>query len=235
MNTGIQDAYNLAWKLALVLKRKSPESLLDSYEAERRPVGEDVLARTIAATQKIYAPKAAEDRLADTQVLISYRGTAWVENSAGSHDESEFPIAGDRAPDCQGLHRFGVGFPMRLFDVLRGTEHVLLSYLTGSDLPARLADLANFMSEVGMDGFLRFAVIVDPETNVTELPGLPIYQDSARNFRKNYGAVPAFLLVRPDGHLAWRSGTLRDMSLTANFEKIFVQSAAQAPSGGRIS
>jgi 2-polyprenyl-6-methoxyphenol hydroxylase-like FAD-dependent oxidoreductase len=38
MNTGIQDAYNLAWKLALVLDAAAPEALLDSYEAERRPV-----------------------------------------------------------------------------------------------------------------------------------------------------------------------------------------------------
>ena len=49
MNTGIQDAYNLAWKLALVVQGAAPESLLDSYEAERRPVGADVVARTRAA------------------------------------------------------------------------------------------------------------------------------------------------------------------------------------------
>jgi 2-polyprenyl-6-methoxyphenol hydroxylase-like FAD-dependent oxidoreductase len=48
MNTGIHDAYNLAWKLALVLKGVAPKALLDSYEAERRPVGADVVARTRA-------------------------------------------------------------------------------------------------------------------------------------------------------------------------------------------
>ncbi len=46
MNTGMQDAYNLAWKLALVLKNQSPSSLLDSYEAERRPVAQGVLTAT---------------------------------------------------------------------------------------------------------------------------------------------------------------------------------------------
>jgi 2-polyprenyl-6-methoxyphenol hydroxylase-like FAD-dependent oxidoreductase len=51
MNTGIQDAYNLAWKLALVLDGAAPEALLDSYEAERRPVGADVVARTRAASE----------------------------------------------------------------------------------------------------------------------------------------------------------------------------------------
>jgi 2-polyprenyl-6-methoxyphenol hydroxylase-like FAD-dependent oxidoreductase len=43
MNTSIQDAYNLAWKLALVQTRRAPDSLLDSYEAEREPVAESVL------------------------------------------------------------------------------------------------------------------------------------------------------------------------------------------------
>ena len=51
MNTGIQDAYNLAWKLALVVQGAAPEALLDSYEAERRPVGADVVARTRAASE----------------------------------------------------------------------------------------------------------------------------------------------------------------------------------------
>jgi hypothetical protein len=52
MNTGIQDAYNLAWKLALVLDGTAPETLLDSYEAERRPVGADVVARTRAVSRQ---------------------------------------------------------------------------------------------------------------------------------------------------------------------------------------
>jgi 2-polyprenyl-6-methoxyphenol hydroxylase-like FAD-dependent oxidoreductase len=51
MNTGIQHAYNLAWKLALVLDGAPPVALLDSYESERRPVGMDVVARTRAASE----------------------------------------------------------------------------------------------------------------------------------------------------------------------------------------
>ena len=46
MNTGIQDAYNSAWKLALVHRGRAPEGLLDSYEKERRPAAEDVLTTT---------------------------------------------------------------------------------------------------------------------------------------------------------------------------------------------
>ena len=49
LNTGVQDAVNLGWKLAQVVKRTSPESLLDSYHAERHPVGARVLEISMAA------------------------------------------------------------------------------------------------------------------------------------------------------------------------------------------
>ena len=55
MNTGIQDAYNLGWKLALVARGEAPESLLDSYEAERKAVAADVLATTRGLTEKAEA------------------------------------------------------------------------------------------------------------------------------------------------------------------------------------
>jgi 2-polyprenyl-6-methoxyphenol hydroxylase-like FAD-dependent oxidoreductase len=86
MNTGIQDAYNLAWKLALVLKGAGPEALLDSYEAERRPVGADVVARTRAASERYGRERGEADRLADTQITVSYRGSAWVSDDATGLD-----------------------------------------------------------------------------------------------------------------------------------------------------
>src|SRR3712207_9527061 len=91
MNTGVQDAYNLAWKLAPVLDGAAPETLLDSYEAERRPVGAEVVARTLAASLS-YGREAggAPDRLADTQIRVSYRGTGWVSHSGGA-SEAGYP------------------------------------------------------------------------------------------------------------------------------------------------
>jgi len=102
MNTGIQDAYNLAWKLAVVLRGCADASLLDSYEAERRPVGADVVARTRAASMTFGRERATrEHRLADTQILINYRGSRWVTaiRPAGAGGVR----AGDRAPDVVGL------------------------------------------------------------------------------------------------------------------------------------
>src|SRR5690606_27960402 len=125
MNTGIQDAYNLAWKLALVARGEGRAELLDSYEAERRPVGADVVKRTQAASENYGREKGkTPDRMADTQILVSYRGSPLVGDEVGA--EMTGPAAGDRAPDVQGLQREGFGFPLRLFDVLKGTGHVLL-------------------------------------------------------------------------------------------------------------
>ena len=64
--------------------------------------------------------KGPPDRLAETQVRVNYRTSAWVGNGSGMGAETKGPIAGDSVPDCHGLRRDGLGFPLRLFDILRG-------------------------------------------------------------------------------------------------------------------
>jgi 2-polyprenyl-6-methoxyphenol hydroxylase-like FAD-dependent oxidoreductase len=130
MNTGIQDAYNLAWKMALVLKGDASPDLLDTYEAERRPVGADVVSRTRAQSKQFGRRQTAEDeRLAETQVLVNYRASRLSHESVGDASENLPVHAGDRAPDCSGLIRDNVLYPVRLFDVIRGTDNVLLLYV----------------------------------------------------------------------------------------------------------
>ena len=104
MNTGIQDAYNLAWKLALVTRRAAPPALLDSYQAERHPVAAATLQGTDLATQLVTlrhpAARWARDRLAEvlsgvevvqqralrsaTQVAVGYRKSPIVAEHRGS-------------------------------------------------------------------------------------------------------------------------------------------------------
>ena len=222
MNTGIQDAYNLAWKLALVLEGTAPETLLDSYEAERRPVGAEVVARTLAATMS-YGREAggAPDRLADTQIRVSYRGTGWVHDS-GAGAEAGQPMAGDRAPDTGGLLRRGLGFPLRLFDILRGTEHVLIAHLPGGDAPGKLADLADFARDVGfrLGGRLRI-VAVTPDGSAEDRPGIALLHDWQGAFAAAYGTEEASFLVRPDGYLGWRGRSWRDAGLLVHLGGIF--------------
>jgi hypothetical protein len=213
MNTGIQDAYNLAWKLALVLNDAAPESLLDSYEVERRPVGAEVIARTRAATEGYGREPGKPDRLADTQIPVSYRGSGWVRDEWDG-TEAEGPAAGDRAPDVDGLRQRGLGFPLRLHDALRGTEHVLVAHLPGDDPAAALGDLAAFAQEAGSrpGGRLR-VVAVTAAANPGEQPHLTLLHDARGRFAEVYGKQEASFLVRPDGYLGWRGGSWRDAGL----------------------
>jgi hypothetical protein len=185
MNTGIQDAYNLAWKLALVLRGAAPEALLDSYAAERQPVGAEVVARTRAASEGYGRERGGKpDRLADTQLLVSYRDTDWVRDDGAGLDAA-VPAAGDRAPDAGGLRRHGVGFPLRVFDILRGTEHVLLVHLAQSS-PAD--DLAGFAQELSarFGSRLRVAAVAGGG-DLSEQPAMTLYSDAGGEFAAAYG------------------------------------------------
>lgn len=78
MNTGMQDAYNLAWKLALVLQGKAPDTLLDTYEEERRPVAMDVLKRTKTNEHTLF-PTSSLVRLVRNRVLLPMTGLKVVQ------------------------------------------------------------------------------------------------------------------------------------------------------------
>lgn len=69
MNTGIQDAYNLAWKLALVMKNEAPTTLIDTYEEERRPIAKDVLAATHAGTSLLVTKNPALRFIRDQMLM----------------------------------------------------------------------------------------------------------------------------------------------------------------------
>ncbi|MFB7231523.1 FAD-dependent monooxygenase [Streptomyces fimicarius] len=119
LNTSVQDAYNLGWKLGQVLLRGAPEALIDSYEQERRPVAEAMLGLSTRIHQ------GRQQRGRDTQQLgLGYRGGPLSTGRAGLLE------AGDRAPDGPaGAHG-------RLFDLFRGPHFTLLALGTDAALPA---------------------------------------------------------------------------------------------------
>ncbi|MEW6255557.1 MAG: FAD-dependent monooxygenase [Pseudomonadota bacterium] len=195
MNTGIQDAYNLAWKLALVLKGHAAPGLLGSYETERQGVAEGVIAQTIAESMAFGRGDAAPDRLANTQILVSYRGSPIVAPASG--DAGVQP--GDRMPDLSGLRRRGLGFPLRLFEILRGTTHVLLAPVSGAeDLAALEVEAKTLAAHLP----IRIVACAVDGADMPDPLGISLVEDAAGTLAQVVGSDT--VLVRPDGYLAWR-------------------------------
>ncbi|WP_331767606.1 FAD-dependent monooxygenase [Embleya sp. NBC_00896] len=224
MNTGIQDACNLAWKLALVVRGEAGPALLAGYDTERRPVGEEVVGRTVRhATHGIEAD--ADDprtlMLREAQLLVGYRGGPLAGSPYGPADA---PQPGDRAPDCAGLTTPIATYPLRLLDILRGRPgHVLLLYAAET---AALAEAAEAADAAGTAGAPRVpggspgtsddpdpeagphAIAVLAREAAPTAPGtlaVPEYRDAAGEFARLYRPDgPTGFVIRPDGHLGAR-------------------------------
>lgn len=131
MNTGIQDAYNLGWKLAAVANGTASLELLDTYEAERRPVAAHVLELSNARLEQALGDNVVPTRrdASTIQLDVGYRGSALARDDR----DDETPLrAGDRAPDATKLAT--IDGERRLFDLTRGGRFTLLTF--GPETPA---------------------------------------------------------------------------------------------------
>jgi 3-(3-hydroxy-phenyl)propionate hydroxylase len=181
LNIGVQDAVNLGWKLAQVVKRTSPESLLDTYHAERHPVGARVLRNTMAhvALRRVdERTKALGGYVSELLSMDEPRRRIAAEMSGlGVHYDlgDGHPLLGRRMPDLDLVTANG---PVRVFTLLHKARPVLLNLGEpgGFDI-TRWAD--------------RVQLIDAKYVGTWELPAL--------------GAVsaPTAVLIRPDGYVAW--------------------------------
>ena len=190
LNTGVQDAVNLGWKLAQVVKGTSPDHLLDTYHAERHPVGARVLHNTMAQVA-LGNPDDRHQALRDTMAELlgmdepRRRIAAMLSGLDIHYDLGEgHPVVGRRMPDLD-LHT--AEGPTRVYALLHDARPVLLT-LAGRD-PVDISPWAD-----------RVGVVAATHDGVWELPLL--------------GEVPAppAVLIRPDGHVAW-AGDLTDPEL----------------------
>lgn len=172
LNTSVQDAYNLGWKLAAVLSG-APQDLLDSYEAERRPVAAAMLG---LSTDFLEAMKRGEMRRGREvhQLDLCYPdSTLALEKPA----RTRAPLAGDRAPEAPVTG--ATGRPGSLFQLFRGPHWTLIGYEVGP---------REIMPRAG----LRIH---------TFGPGGDVVDDGG-HVRRAYGLDPgSWILIRPDGYV----------------------------------
>jgi 2-polyprenyl-6-methoxyphenol hydroxylase-like FAD-dependent oxidoreductase len=220
MNTGIQDAHNLAWKLALASSGRASDGLLASYDAERRPVGEEVVGRTVRNAQAsgIGADLSDLGYLArrEGQLLIRYLDSPIIgaAGRCGPADGAD-PQPGGRAPDATGLRRDVVAGPLRLFMLLGHTEHTLLLY---ADEKSSAADLPIFERVAGAAidaarGQLQVYLIAAPQAEAADTV-LPLIRDADGDFARMYSATHTSLfVVRPDGYLGYLANDLANTAV----------------------
>ncbi|MFQ6397379.1 FAD-dependent oxidoreductase [Nocardia sp. KC 131] len=188
LNTGLQDAYNLGWKLGQVLAG-APESLLDTYEAERQPIAAGVLG---LATKKYEGlakldPAAIKRGDDERQLSLHYRGGPLV---AADSAHTATLWAGDRAPDAKLLD--ANGGPRRLFDLFTGSHFTAIAY--GAAAVEELAKMAWPSTGAGLR-----KIAVDGGDKVGADVALA---DIAGSFVRAYGlSGPTLLLIRPDGYI----------------------------------
>ncbi|VXC31416.1 Pentachlorophenol monooxygenase [Burkholderia sp. 8Y] len=258
MNTGIQEAFNLGWKIARMLAGGASERLLDTYHAERHPIERDVLRQTSMLTQMAEAghgpmklmrehvmpalaaigPLRDAMRRTVSELSINYRKSPLTLERALDGG----PRAGERAPDARvhvvdgPLGRLpGVGCLYDLHDPGCFSLFLLVNPTGEDDIalaPATLT-VAHAMRDSNLDGLVQSIEAILPDAvriwRITDTSG-----DDAQSLTDNYGLTrPAFYLVRPDGYIAARGRVPADtQALLRHCETWF--GAERADGGQRI-
>ncbi|WP_250291626.1 FAD-dependent monooxygenase, partial [Frankia sp. CiP1_Cm_nod1] len=226
MNTGIQDAYNLGWKLALAAGGHAGPGLLDSYEAERRPAGESVMGRAVrvAFTDEMDNEDEKAQFLDEMQMTLTYRGSPLVGEALGWDAPDRGPAAGDRAPDVHGLARRGVGHRLRLFELIHSGAHTLLFYGDASSTEEDLRGYEKIAAAIRRQaaGLINAYVVLDPDAVAPAGLDLPVIRDTERDYRSVYATTgPCAHLIRPDGHIGFRSRPVLAGALEDHIRAVF--------------
>ncbi|SAK58482.1 monooxygenase FAD-binding protein [Caballeronia fortuita] len=231
MNTGLQDAHNLAWKLTLASRGLARETLLDSYESERRPVGLDVVESTSRALNTVLAHGEIKPAMRETQLLVGYRGSSPIVADECIDMAAEWPAPGDRAPQAGGLVEAFIGHAQRLHDHLGRGRHTLVAYIDGDADGARLAAFASAV-DAWRDalGTAASAVLIVSAhyASAASFEAAPeayrCLSDEAGAFASAYGARNGMAwAVRPDGHIGFRSAACASQTLLAWLERVLGQ------------
>ncbi|MFI6985419.1 FAD-dependent monooxygenase [Embleya sp. NPDC050154] len=188
LNLGVQDAVNLGWKLASVVHGRAPETLLDSYHAERHPVAERVLHNT-RAQEALARPGAQMDALRDVfgSLMVFDDVNRYLRGMLTALDiryrvGGNHPLEGRRVPDADLKTPDGA---TRVYKLLHAARPVLLDLRGSAEVAATAKSWADRVD------------LVEARSEDDHWP-VPIVGEIP---------APAALLIRPDGHVAWAADT----------------------------
>jgi 2-polyprenyl-6-methoxyphenol hydroxylase-like FAD-dependent oxidoreductase len=214
MNTGLQDAYNLAWKLALVIEGRASESLLDTYETERLPVAKRLLETTDRGFALVVSDSLAA-RLLRTRVIAKVAALAMRFERVRKFAFRTISQIGIRYPQSR-LSENLPGLPAEAPRAGKRFPWLKLKFVSGSgpeDLFARLDDTCFNLIVIGQSapraeppelaGLLRTHVVAADSSNVHELARAHI-------------PSPSYYLLRPDGHVGL-AGTRLEVAVLSRY------------------
>jgi len=185
-------------------------------------------AVAIAFTDEMDMEDEKAQFLLEMQMTMNYAGSPLVGEGPGGEAFPAGPEPGHRAPDVQGLRRFGVGHPLRLFDLTRGTRSTLLLHADATASEEQVSDLEKLAVAVRQQtrGEVGAYLVAAPDARVPLLVDLPVVRDAEGTFAAAYGtagAGTAAYLVRPDGHVGFRSRPLDEDALLDHLAGVFAQ------------
>lgn len=231
MNTGIQDAYNLAWKLALVEKELASSAVLDTYQDERSPVATSVIRLSDAILRMgtlhnpvgqflrnhlaplVFQQEAVQQRLLGqiSQLALAYPQSPLAGDpqkaAFGRGEDDNGPRAGERAPDGMVQTSWNES-PTRLFELLLGTRHTLLIFTGDQQARETQQGEQEILRQLAEDyhTIMDTYYILPDQAKPAELDSAHILYDPARDLHRRYGmSMPGVVLIRPDGYIGVRS------------------------------
>ena len=220
MNVGIQDAYNLGWKLAAVLRQGVDPAFLDSYEAERRPVAEDTIQGTDRMTRLVLERRPVKRLLRDllvplilrstralavlgkmSNLAVTYRQRGWVaalspRSFFGRLFQRRGPLPGDRFPDAP------LEDGRRLHQLLRPGRHVLVGIAPNNATRETVQELRTALRRLRHRCALPLSACILGEESADGVDGVP---DPRGVLRRKLGVRGLETwLIRPDGYIGLR-------------------------------
>jgi 2-polyprenyl-6-methoxyphenol hydroxylase-like FAD-dependent oxidoreductase len=248
LNTSVQDAHNLAWKLAHVVNGDADDALLDTYDAERGPVAQSVIKLTNGLTHMLTLHNVEAQHVRnfmmplmghvhavtrhiaeqDSEIVINYRHSPIVDDvREGRFGHVRFaggPRPGDRAPDVQPL-----GLPEgegRFFDLIRGaTWHTVLLFEGERASDSTRQDLAEIGAALeGAYGERVRAYVVSAEGGDGR-----IADPEGRLHDRYHADEPCAFVIRPDGYIALRGRPPELDALRRHLDRFLVASEATVP------